>query len=310
MSASPEVVHSDMSTSASQSRQSAVSEHRHRQRHPIPMSRKVENLTSPKIMSGSASGTPDPIRARYLQSLNILLRPSSELTSATNNNVAHNVPPQTSKLDKIHHEALKRDYGQVDEDLVSITSNASATSFSSSATVAGRGIPTSPIPSYRSLSSLISSSSSSDDLDRLDDSPSSGRRRRGVSFDATVTVKSIPKRNEYSDRIRRHLWTSPEEMHHNAERNAVEFASEYFDWHRAVEDADMYVNVQTGEKIHPVHYERYLRAMEAKKKSSSSKSSSSGREMFLNQSRTKSRNSRNSHAPKARWSRINTARLT
>ena len=90
-------------------------------------------------------------------------------------------------------------------------------------------------------------------------------------------------------------------MHRNAQRNAVEFASEHCDWHLVVEDADMFVNIQTGEKVHPVHIQRCRQALEAKKKLSST-SNSSSRDHFLNQSRTKS--SRNSAASKVRWSQL------
>ena len=268
----------------------------HKQKPTTMRPAQVENL-SPRTVVGRPSGTTDHIRARYLQSLNIPTLGPSSVDSSSATKMAHTVPQTSARSlsDKIRREALKGDYGQVDEDLMSLASASSSTLSTSSSD----NFPTSPIPSYRSLSSL--SSPSSDDQDDSTSSPP-GQRRRGISFDATVTVKSIPTRNAYSDRIRCHLWASPEEMHRNAQRNAVEFASEHCDWHLAVEDADMFVNIQTGEKVHPVHIERCRQALEAKKKSSSTSNSSSSRDNFLNQSRTKS--SRNSAASKVRWSQL------
>ena len=272
----------------------------HKQKPTTMRPAQVENL-SPRTVVGRPSGTTDHIRARYLQSLNIPTLGPSSVDSSSVTKMAHTAPQTSARSlsDKIRREALKGDYGQVDEDLMSLASASSSTlsasSSSSRTTTSAANFPTSPIPSYRSLSSLSLSSS-----DASASSPP-GQRRRGISFDATVTVKSIPTRNAYSDRIRCHLWASPEEMHRNAQRNAVEFASEHCDWHLAVEDADMFVNIQTGEKVHPVHIERCRQALEAKKKSSST-SNSSSRDNFLNQSRTKS--SRNSAASKVRWSQL------
>ena len=289
-----------MSTSRSYCRSAVPG---HKQRQPTTMRQaQVDNL-SPRTVIGRPSGTADHIRARYLQSLNIPTLGPSSVDSSSATKMAHTVPQTSARSlsDKIRHEALKGDYGQVDEELMSLASTDSSTLSTSSSlrtTTSAANFPTSPIPSHRSLSSL--SSPSSDDQDDSTSSPP-GQRRQGISFDATVTVKSIPTRNAYSDRIRCHLWASPEEMHRNAQRNAVEFASEHCDWHLAVEDADMFVNIQTGEKVHPVHIQRCRQALEAKKKLSST-SNSSSRDHFLNQSRTKS--SRNSAASKVRWSQL------
>jgi hypothetical protein len=77
-------------------------------------------------------------------------------------------------------------------------------------------------------------------------------------FNEEVAVCPIPRRNEYSNRIREHLWNSPDEMMRNAERNAIEFAAEGFDWKNAMEDDQMYRCIATNEKIHPIHVERQL----------------------------------------------------
>jgi hypothetical protein len=83
-------------------------------------------------------------------------------------------------------------------------------------------------------------------------------KRRTVSFEESVSVLAIPKHDAYSDRIKASLWTPKCERHANASRNAIEFASENWDWRRAAEDQDMLICIETGELIHPVHYIRYV----------------------------------------------------
>jgi len=52
------------------------------------------------------------------------------------------------------------------------------------------------------------------------------RRKKKISFDESVQVVPIPKRNEYSSRVRQRLWANADEIHKNAARNTVEFLSE------------------------------------------------------------------------------------
>ncbi len=85
-------------------------------------------------------------------------------------------------------------------------------------------------------------------------SASKDRRNRAVTFQDEVTTYLIPTRYEYSERVRGQLWSSPEELQRNAVRNAVEFASEGWDWRKVVLDHDMIRNFLTGELIHPVHF--------------------------------------------------------
>ncbi len=79
---------------------------------------------------------------------------------------------------------------------------------------------------------------------------------RKLKFKEQVDVCLIPKKEEYSKRIRCHMWHSPEEMALNAHRNTIEFAAEGWDWRNVMEDENMYRCLATNELIHPVHIEQ------------------------------------------------------
>ena len=79
------------------------------------------------------------------------------------------------------------------------------------------------------------------------------KRKRCITFRDHVRVTPIPMRSEYSHRIRDRLWSNRLELHENAQRNAVEFSSEGWDWRTVTEDEGMYRCSVTGDLIHPVH---------------------------------------------------------
>ena len=106
-----------------------------------------------------------------------------------------------------------------------------------------------------SLSSSFSSSIIGDNADSILSVGSISSTLRKLKFNEQVEVCLIPKKEEYSKRIRGHLWNSPEEMALNAHRNTVEFAAEGWDWRNVMEDENMYRCLSTNELIHPVHIE-------------------------------------------------------
>jgi hypothetical protein len=88
---------------------------------------------------------------------------------------------------------------------------------------------------------------------RSDKASAISRCQRSVSFDASVAVHLIPRRDAYSDRVKLLLWQSPSEMQENVARNCFEFASEDWDWQRVRLDDEM-VEVEGGERVHPIHF--------------------------------------------------------
>ena len=72
-----------------------------------------------------------------------------------------------------------------------------------------------------------------------------------IAFQDEVEVLPIPTRHEYSDRIKSRIWSNRHELQENAERNAVEFASEGWNWRNVTEDEGMYICSASGELVHP-----------------------------------------------------------
>jgi hypothetical protein len=74
-----------------------------------------------------------------------------------------------------------------------------------------------------------------------------------VQFNENADVVRIPSRYQYSDRIRKVLWSNKHEIMENAERNIIEFESEGWDWQNVVLDDEMFIDSATGSLVHPCH---------------------------------------------------------
>jgi hypothetical protein len=79
--------------------------------------------------------------------------------------------------------------------------------------------------------------------------------KRAVHFDPLVSVVSIPGRHEYSTRISRFLWDSPERMHISIVRNTLEYRADGWDYMAALDLEEHYFSPATKEYIHPIHLE-------------------------------------------------------
>jgi len=81
----------------------------------------------------------------------------------------------------------------------------------------------------------------------------SSRKQRSVvvRFDNEVTIQPIASHKQYSKRIRNELWNDSKNIQENAYRNRIEYEAEGMEWEFVLEEEDMYVDPQTGERIHP-----------------------------------------------------------
>lgn len=87
----------------------------------------------------------------------------------------------------------------------------------------------------------------------LSASPPSSKKQTKIAFQDNVEVIPIPTRYEYSDRIKSRIWSNRHELQENAERNALEFAAEGWNWRNVTEDEGMYICSASGELVHPIH---------------------------------------------------------
>ncbi len=72
-----------------------------------------------------------------------------------------------------------------------------------------------------------------------------------VRFDDDVLVVPVPSRHAYSDRIKKTIWRDAGELREIVNRNRYEYTFEGWDSSKVLEDDDMYVDIATGEKVHP-----------------------------------------------------------
>ena len=83
----------------------------------------------------------------------------------------------------------------------------------------------------------------------------SEKNEASVRFNTVVSGVKIPSRNQYSRRIKQTLWRDRYELSQMIERNTTEFHSENYDWKQVVLEDQMYVDLTSGEKVHPCHVE-------------------------------------------------------
>jgi hypothetical protein len=89
-------------------------------------------------------------------------------------------------------------------------------------------------------------------------STTTDKASRRIAFQEDVEVVPIPTRYEYSDRIKSRIWSNRHELQENAERNALEFAAEGWDWRTVTEDDGMFICSVSGELVHPVHLQHLM----------------------------------------------------
>jgi hypothetical protein len=89
------------------------------------------------------------------------------------------------------------------------------------------------------------------------------QKQTRIAFQDEVEVMPIPTRHEYSDRIKSRIWSNRHELQENAERNAVEFAAEGWNWRTVTEDEGMYICSASGELVHPAWVGEIPRGEEA-----------------------------------------------
>jgi hypothetical protein len=82
----------------------------------------------------------------------------------------------------------------------------------------------------------------------------------GARWPAAATAGGMKRRLEHNDdrmstRPRTRRTPTGEEAYRSVERNAREFAYyEGWDWEAAIEEEDTFLDDDTGERVHPMHY--------------------------------------------------------
>jgi len=114
---------------------------------------------------------------------------------------------------------------------------------------------------YYTIAKKISNRSWLDDRRRMVTSPSQQEhptttyKRKVVRFRETVDVTSIPSRYQYSERIKKCMWTNQMELQEMSLRNHLEFEYERYDWTQVILENQMHFDSITGTLIHPCHFD-------------------------------------------------------
>jgi hypothetical protein len=82
-------------------------------------------------------------------------------------------------------------------------------------------------------------------------------RRRTIQFNSVVQMKPIPSHLDYSDRVKKFLWSNRHEIHLNSQRNIREFAFEGWNVHYVLEEENMFYDQRKAEFVHPAHLGGY-----------------------------------------------------
>mmetsp|Transcript_18686 Transcript_18686/g.32918 ORF Transcript_18686/g.32918 Transcript_18686/m.32918 type:complete len:157 (-) Transcript_18686:303-773(-) len=74
-----------------------------------------------------------------------------------------------------------------------------------------------------------------------------------IQFNSVVQMKPIPSHTDYSDRVKKHLWSNRHEIRRNSQRNLQEFAFEGWNVHQVIEEDAMFFDKLAMEFVHPAH---------------------------------------------------------
>lgn len=107
------------------------------------------------------------------------------------------------------------------------------------------------VPSCSSLESDDSSTGTA----ASDDDVIAPAKARGVSFAPAATIQPIPHSSDLSPAQRRRMFATSSEVRRNKRRNKKEFRYDGCNWRTTTEERDMYLNMVTGDIVHPVHCE-------------------------------------------------------
>lgn len=111
-----------------------------------------------------------------------------------------------------------------------------------------------PLPGLvASEDDLDSSSDDSSVSSTASSSTKSTSKRRGVSFNSSVSVQPVPHSMTLAPHQRRRMYTNSYEVRQNKIRNKREYRYDGYDWRNVTEEWEMGVDMVTGELIHPAH---------------------------------------------------------